>query len=83
MPGIGKHFWPKCFSFSVYTGEIQPVVVQGKHPRSIQDSLKGNVRQVFYYDDFLGQTGWEDKLDKNEEQSILEFIAYVRTHRAH
>jgi hypothetical protein len=33
--------------------------------------------QFFYYDDFLGQTGVDTKLNKNEDQRILEFCAMI------
>jgi hypothetical protein len=35
-------------------------------------------RQVFYYDDFLGQTGLSEKLKKNEDKRLLRFISDVQ-----
>ena len=32
------------------------------------------VLKLFYYDDFLGQTSFEDKLTKNEDEQILKFM---------
>lgn len=34
--------------------------------------------QIFYYDDFLGQTTLDQKFNKNEEQKLLDFIGMVR-----
>ena len=34
-------------------------------------------KQVFYYDDFLGQTGLADKLSKNEDARLSEFISRI------
>lgn len=34
-------------------------------------------KQLFYYDDFLGQTTLEDKLNKNEDSQIIKFIDTV------
>lgn len=36
-----------------------------------------NKKQVFYYDDFLGQTILEDKLNKNEDDKIIKFISAI------
>lgn len=34
--------------------------------------------QIFFYDDFLGRTGLKQKLEKNEDERLLRFIASVR-----
>jgi len=33
-----------------------------------------NQKRVFYYDDFLGQSSLSEKLNKNEDQKLLDFI---------
>lgn len=78
-PGIGKTFLAEILLLEHIRNGFEPVVVRS-HISEAFKLLKGNTRQIFYYDDFLGQTGWEDKLGKNEEQSILDFISYVREH---
>ena len=80
IPGIGKTFLAEILLLEHVRLGFEPVVVRS-HIIEAFKLLKDATRQVFYYDDFLGQTGWEDKLEKNEEQSILDFIAYVRSHR--
>lgn len=40
--------------------------------------FQGSRQQVFFYDDFLGQTSLEEKLHKNEEQKLVRFIETVR-----
>jgi hypothetical protein len=35
-------------------------------------------RRLFYYDDFLGQTSLSEKLNKNEDQRLLDFIHALR-----
>jgi len=79
IPGIGKSFLAEVLLLEYVRQGFEPVVVRS-HIREAFRILKAGTRQVFYYDDFLGQTGWEDKLEKNEEQTILDFIAYVRRH---
>jgi hypothetical protein len=36
------------------------------------------VRRVFYYDDFLGQASLSEKLNKNEDQKLLDFLGAIR-----
>jgi len=78
-PGIGKTFLAEMLLLEHICQGFEPVVVRS-HISEAFKLLKASTKQVFYYDDFLGQTGWEDKLEKNEEQSILDFVAYVRDH---
>jgi hypothetical protein len=79
IPGIGKTFLAEILLVHYISNGYQPVVVRS-HIGEAFEMLKPSEKQVFYYDDFLGQTGWEDKLQKNEEQSILDFIKYVKAH---
>ncbi len=80
IPGIGKTFLGEILLLQYISNGYEPVVVR-THIREAFSLLKASTKQVFYYDDFLGQTGWEDKLEKNEEQSILDFVKYIRTHK--
>ena len=41
-----------------------------------------NQKRLFYYDDFLGQASSGEKLNKNEDQSLLDFIAAIRDSKA-
>ena len=78
IPGIGKTFLAEILLLQHISKGYEPVVVRS-HIREAFELLKASTKQVFYYDDFLGQTGWEDKLEKNEEQSILDFVKYIKT----
>ena len=80
IPGIGKTFLAEILLLQHIGNGYQPVVVR-HHIREAFDMLKASTKQVFYYDDFLGQTGWDERLEKNEEQSILDFVRYVRDHQ--
>jgi hypothetical protein len=40
--------------------------------------LNHEEKQIFYYDDFLGQTSFEEKFNKNEDRRLLNFIETVR-----
>lgn len=65
IPGIGKTFLSEILLLEYVRRGFEPVVVRS-HISEAFKLLKGAKRQVFCYDDFLGQTGWEDKLEKNE-----------------
>ena len=58
----------------------EPVVISESIAEA--DSLYGqDERQIFYYDDFLGQTSLSEKLVKNEDARLLKFIERVRGDR--
>ena len=80
IPGIGKTFLAEMLLLQHIGQGYQPVVVR-HHIREAFDMLRASSKQVFYYDDFLGQTGWDERLEKNEEQGILDFVRYVRDHQ--
>ena len=80
IPGIGKTFLAEILLLQHIGNGYEPVVIRS-HIREAFELLNASTKQVFYYDDFLGQTGWEGKLEKNEEQSILDFVRYIRRHK--
>lgn len=41
------------------------------------DLLQEGKQQIFIFDDFLGQTGLDIKLNKNEDSDIIKFIEYI------
>lgn len=77
LPGIGKttlarmlllYFHDRKFDVVKITGDISEARAVGYH----------NKPRFYYYDDFLGQTAQADKLNKNEDQRLLDFMASVR-----
>lgn len=77
LPGIGKttlarmlllYFYDRKFDVVKITGDISEARAVGYH----------NKPRFYYYDDFLGQTAQADKLNKNEDQRLLDFMASVR-----
>ena len=80
IPGIGKTILAEMLILDHVRRGFEPIVVRSNIKEAFA-LLKADVPQVIYYDDFLGQTGWEDKLEKNEEKSILEFIRHVKRSR--
>ncbi len=77
IPGIGKTTLAEVllgyflgFEYTAYsiTGDIAEA----------HKVLNHNEKQIFYYDDFLGQTSLEEKFNKNEDRKLLSFIETVR-----
>lgn len=77
LPGIGKttlarmlllYFYNRKFDVVKISGDISEARAVGYHNRP----------RFYYYDDFLGQTAQADKLTKNEDQRLLDFMASVR-----
>jgi hypothetical protein len=77
LPGIGKttlarmlllYFYDRKFDVVKITGDITEARAVGYH----------NKPRFYYYGDFLGQTAQADKLNKNEDQRLLDFMASVR-----
>ena len=77
LPGIGKttlarmlllYFYERDFDVVKIESDISEARAVGYHRKS----------RFYYYDDFLGQTAQADKLNKNEDQKLLDFMASVR-----
>ncbi len=76
VPGIGKTTLAEVLLVHYINLEFEPVVVGGDISDAFQLYNTGK-KQVFIYDDFLGQTSFEEKFHKNEEQKLLRFIDIV------
>ncbi|MCW0217464.1 MAG: restriction endonuclease, partial [Prosthecobacter sp.] len=80
VPGIGKTTLADMILFSHLEQGYEPVVIQDsmEQARKLFDK---NVKQIFYFDDFLGQTFLHDRpdlLDKNQDAALINFIDAVR-----
>lgn len=80
LPGIGKttlarmlllYFYDKKFDVVKISEDISEAQAFDYHNRP----------RCYFYDDFLGQTAQADKLNKNEDQRLLDFMASVRDSR--
>lgn len=76
IPGIGKttlaeivlvHYMSEGYEAISVTSDIEEAFKVLRKPE----------RQIFYYDDFLGQTNLDEKLNKNEDRNLLRFIAEI------
>ncbi|MBN2240295.1 MAG: restriction endonuclease [Dehalococcoidales bacterium] len=77
IPGIGKTTLAEILLFSYVEQDYRPVKIVSNINEAFS-LFNPEVKQIFYYDDFLGQTILNDKLGKNEDSAILDFIELVR-----
>ncbi|RNJ49018.1 restriction endonuclease [Methylocystis hirsuta] len=78
-PGIGKTTLADMIMFSFLSEGYTPVIIKSdlKEGRSLYN--KGE-KQIFYYDDFLGQTFLRERhgfLLRNEDASLIDFVEMI------
>lgn len=71
-PGIGKTTLAEMLMIEYMELGFEPIKVTEDIEEAFR-LLNTKSKQVFYYDDFLGQTGLDQKLNKNEDQRIVDF----------
>ncbi len=77
IPGIGKSMLADMLLVSLIDQDFEPVVISSDVGEG-DAVFKPDHKQVFYYDDFLGQASHADKkLNKNEDARILLFMRKV------
>lgn len=77
IPGIGKTTLAEILLVSYISQGYEAVSITNDISEAFEVYRKSD-KQIFYYDDFLGQTSIEEKLGKNEDKSLLSFIDFVR-----
>ncbi|MDP1676866.1 MAG: restriction endonuclease [Bacteroidota bacterium] len=77
IPGIGKTTLADILIVR-YLGKGYEAIKISKSISEALEIISETKKQVFYYDDFLGQTSLEHKLAKNEDEELLNFIDYVK-----
>jgi hypothetical protein len=77
IPGIGKTILAEMLVLN-YSRAGYEVVKVSEDMAEAWKLVQPQERRVFYYDDFLGQTSFSEKLNKNEDQRIIDFIHTVR-----
>lgn len=77
QPGIGKTTLARQLLLYHLERGFEIVKIES----DISEARDRNFQQkprFYYYDDFLGQTGRADKLNKNEDQKLIDFMHSVR-----
>jgi len=79
-PGIGKTTLAEMVLYAHLEQGYEPVKIQGEIAEG-RRLFKSTVKQIFYHDDFLGQTFLGDRkeyLGHNEDMAIINFMEMVR-----
>jgi hypothetical protein len=77
IPGIGKTTLAEMLVLQFVNLGYE--LVQIDHDiAEAQELATGEQKKVYYYDDFLGQISIGEKLNKNEEQRLLNFMEAVK-----
>jgi hypothetical protein len=79
-PGIGKTTLAEMLLYAHLEDGYEPVVIKAEIAEA-KGLFKSARKQVFYYDDFLGQTFLGDRreyLGRNQDAAMVDFIEMVR-----
>lgn len=77
IPGIGKTILAEMLCLYFAKQEYEVVKITGDISEAGGFDYAQDKR-LFYYDDFLGQTSLLEKLNKNEDQRLLDFIRAIQ-----
>jgi hypothetical protein len=77
IPGIGKTTLARMLLLYFYRHDFEVVKIESDVSEAREVPYQSKPR-FYYYDDFLGQTAQADKLNKNEDQKLLDFMTSVR-----
>jgi hypothetical protein len=80
VPGIGKTTLAEILLFAHLESGYKPVVI-GSDLRDARTLFRKEAQQIFYFDDFLGDTFLGNRFDflgKKEDAVLLEFMDMVR-----
>jgi hypothetical protein len=77
LPGIGKTILAEMLALD-YNRAGYEIIKVTHDIAEAWDLNSTETKRLFYYDDFLGQSSVTEKLRKNEDQRILDFVHAVR-----
>jgi Restriction endonuclease len=80
VPGIGKTTLADMLLYAHLEKGYEPVIVQGGLDEAKRVFNRAS-KQIFYFDDFLGQTflrGEPDMLAKNQDAALISFMDAIR-----
>lgn len=79
IPGIGKTTLARVLTYLYLSRkDYSEFVYLSNSIDEGYENYKEGVKQIFLYDDFLGQSFEDRSLDRNEDARIIEFIRQVR-----
>ena len=75
-PGVGKTTLANMLAVEYIDSGYELIKIT-QNIREGYELLQEGKKQIFIFDDFLGQTGLDIKLNKNEDSDIIKFIEYM------
>lgn len=75
-PGVGKTTLANMIAVEYLSCDYEIVNISQNIDEGYKAFEEGK-KQLFIFDDFLGQTGLDIKLNKNEDSEIIKFIQYI------
>jgi hypothetical protein len=79
IPGIGKTTLARVLAyFYLFKMKYDEFVFLSDSINDGYDLFKEGVKQIFFFDDFLGTSFEERKLNRNEDKRMIDFIYQVR-----
>lgn len=76
LPGIGKTTLAQVL-VAAHLAEGYEVIEISEDVDEVNEAWDDEVAQIFYYDDFLGQSTLDDKLHKNEDNRLIRLLRRV------
>ena len=79
VPGVGKTTLADMLLFAHLESSYRPIVVKSEISEG-RKLFNDELRQIFYFDDFLGETFLGKRFDflaKKEDSSILDFVGII------
>lgn len=77
-PGVGKTSFAQYLTWKIMHNTDCEFVYIASNISEAEQKFKSSQAQLFLYDDFLGSNFLEDRLQKNEDRSIYNFINRVQ-----
>lgn len=77
IPGIGKTTLAEILIIHLIEAGFDLVVATSSLSEALQ-LFRPDSQQVIYYDDFLGRSSFGEKLEKNEDRTLLKLLKEVR-----
>jgi len=78
IPGIGKTTLAKMLVYDLIASGINNLTYLSSNIYEAYKTYNESLKQVFYFDDFLGRNLLENKLNRNEDQQLIDFIKKIK-----
>ena len=78
IPGIGKTTLAKMLVYNLIASGINNLTYLCSNIDEAYKSYNESLKQVFFFDDFLGRNLLENKLNRNEDRQLIDFIKKIK-----